>query len=186
MPSKTTGAAGVAGRYATALFELAERDKALDAVAGDLRALRQMTVESADLRRLIVSPVISRDEQTKAVTTLADKAGFNALTRNILGVLAKNRRLFALEAVISDFLARLSDSRGEMTAEVTSATPLSDSQLQAVAEALRAATGVKVSVETKVDARLLGGLVVRVGSRMVDSSLRTKLQKLQLAMKGIG
>lgn len=186
MPSKTTGAAGVAGRYATALFELAERDKAFDAVAGDLRALRQMTVESADLRRLILSPVLSRDEQTKAVTALADKAGFNALTRNILGVLAKNRRLFALDAVISDFLARLSDSRGEMTAEVTSAAPLSDSQLKAVAEALRESTGVKVSVETKVDARLLGGLVVRVGSRMVDSSLRTKLQKLQLAMKGIG
>jgi F-type H+-transporting ATPase subunit delta len=186
VPSKTTGAAGVAGRYATALFELAEHDKALDAVAADLRALRQMTVESADLRRLIISPVIGRDEQAKAVTALADKAGFNSITRNVLGVLAKNRRLFALGAVISDFLVRLSDSRGEMTAEVTSAVPLSDAQLKAVAESLRESTGVKVSVETKVDANLLGGLVVRIGSRMVDSSLRTKLQKLQLAMKGIG
>jgi F-type H+-transporting ATPase subunit delta len=186
VPSKTTGAAGVAGRYATALFELAEREKSLDAVAADLRALRQMAVESADFARLIVSPVVGRDEQAKAVTALAAKAGFNALTGNFLGVLAKNRRLFALDAVISDFLARLSDSRGEMTAEVTSASPLSDSQLKAVAESLRQSMGVKVAVETKVDARLLGGLVVRVGSRMVDSSLRTKLQKLQLAMKGIG
>ena len=186
MPSKTTGATGVAGRYATALFDLAEQGKALDAVAADLRALRQMTAESADLARLIVSPVIGRDDQAKAVTALADKAGFNKLTRNILGVMAQNRRLFALDAVISDFLARLSDSRGEMTAEVTSAAPLSDSQLKAVAESLRESTGVKVAVETKVDPRLLGGLVVRVGSRMVDSSLRTKLQKLQLAMKGIG
>lgn len=186
MPSQTTGATGIAGRYATALFELAEREKALDAVAGDLRALRQMKAESADLNRLIVSPIIGRDEQAKAVVALADAAKFSALTRNTLGVMAQNRRLFAIDGVISEFLARLSDSRGEMTAEVTSATPLNDSQRKAVEEALRQSMGVKVAVETKVDSSLLGGLVVRVGSRMVDSSLRTKLQKLQLAMKGIG
>lgn len=186
MPSSKTGASGLAGRYATALFELASEQKALDAVANDLKALRQMTVESADLARLIASPVIAREDQAKAMTALAERAGFHTLTRNIMGVLAMNRRLFALSGVIDGYLALLADSRGEVTADVTSATPLSDSQVAAVAEALRQVIGSKVTVNTKVDKRLLGGLVVRVGSRMVDSSLRTKLQKLQLAMKGIG
>ena len=186
MPSSKTGASGLAGRYATALFELAAEQKVLDAVANDLKALHQMTVDSADLARLIASPVIARNDQAKAMTTLAERAGFNPLTRNIIGVLAMNRRLFALGAVIDTFLALLSKSRGEVSADVTSAIALSEQQVAAIADALRQAIGSKVQLETKVDKRLLGGLVVRVGSRMVDSSLRTKLQKLQLAMKGIG
>ena len=186
MPSSKTGASGLAGRYATALFDLAAERNALDAVAKDLQALRQMMAESADLARLITSPVIARDAQAKAITALAEKAGFNPLTRNILGVMAMNRRLFALSGAIDSYLAKLAESRGELSAEVTSAAPLSDQQRNAVAESLRQALGSKVTVHTKVDKRLLGGLVVRVGSRMVDSSLRTKLQKLQLAMKGIG
>jgi F-type H+-transporting ATPase subunit delta len=186
VPSSKTGASGLAGRYATALFDLAAEHKALDAVANDLKVLRQLTVDSADLARLIASPVIAREDQAKAMTAVAERAGFHPLTRNILGVLAMNRRMFALADVIDGFLARLSESRGEVSADVTSAAPLSESQVSAVAEALRQAIGSKVTVNTKVDKRLLGGLVVRVGSRMVDSSLRTKLQKLQLAMKGIG
>jgi F-type H+-transporting ATPase subunit delta len=186
VPSSKTGASGLAGRYATALFELASEQKALDAVANDLKALRQMTAESADLARLIASPVIAREDQAKAITALAERAEFHALTRNIMGVLAMNRRLFTLSGVIDGYLGLLAQSRGEVTADVTSAAPLSETQISAVAEALRQALGSKVMVNTKVDKRLLGGLVVRVGSRMVDSSLRTKLQKLQLAMKGIG
>ncbi len=186
VPSSKTGASGLAGRYATALFELAAEQNALDAVANDLLALRRMTVESADLARLVGSPVIAREQQAKAMTALAERAGFQALTLHILGVLAMNRRLFALAGVIDGYLAKLSASRGEVTAEVSSAAPLSETQIAAVAEALRQAIGSKITLHTKVDKRLLGGLVVRVGSRMVDSSLRTKLQKLQLAMKGIG
>lgn len=186
MPSSKTGASGLAGRYATALFDLASEQKALDAVANDLKTLRQMTAESADLARLIASPVVAREDQAKAMTALAERVGFHQLTRNIIGVLAMNRRLFALSGVIDGYLALLAESRGEVTADITSATPLSESQVAAVAEALRQAIGSKVAVNAKVDKRLLGGLVVRVGSRMVDSSLRTKLQKLQLAMKGIG
>jgi F-type H+-transporting ATPase subunit delta len=186
VPSSKTGASGLAGRYATALFDLASEQKALDAVANDLKALSQMMAESAELVRLIASPVIARDDQAKAMTALAERAGFHPLTRNIIGVLAMNRRLFALSGVIDSYLSLLPESRGEVTADVTSATPLSDQQVSAVAEALRQAIGSKVTVNAKVDKRLLGGLVVRVGSRMVDSSLRTKLQKLQLAMKGIG
>lgn len=186
MPSSKTGASGLAGRYATALFELAAEQNALDAVANDLRALRQLTAESADLARLIASPVIAREQQAKAVTAIAERAGFHAMTRNILGVLAMNRRLFALPGVIDGYLALLAKSRGEVTAEVSSATPLTEAQVAAVTDALRQAIGSKITLDTKVDKRLLGGLVVRVGSRMVDSSLRTKLQKLQLAMKGIG
>lgn len=186
MPSSKTGASGLAGRYATALFDLASEQKALDAVANDLKTLRQMMTDSADLTRLIASPVIGREDQAKAMTALAEHAGFNTLTRNVIGVLAMNRRLFALSDVIGSFLALLSESRNEIAADVTSAAPLSEQQVSAVAEALRQAMGRNVTVNTKVDQRLLGGLVVRVGSRMVDSSLRTKLQKLQLAMKGIG
>ena len=186
MPSSKTGASGLAGRYATAMFELAAEQKALDAVANDLRSLRRMAADSADLARLIASPVIAREEQAKAITALAERAGFHPLTRNIIGVLAMNRRLFALSGVIDGYITRLSESRGEVTADVTSAAPLSDQQVSAVAEALRQAIGSKITVNAKIDKRLLGGLVVRVGSRMVDSSLRTKLQKLQLAMKGSG
>lgn len=186
MPSSKTGASGLAGRYATALFELASEQKALDAVANDLKSLRQMTGESADLARLIGSPVIAREDQSKAMVAVAERAGFNPLTIKILGVLAMNRRLFALSGVIDGYLAKLSQSRGEVSADVTSATPLSETQIASIADALRQALGSKIMLHTKVDKRLLGGLVVRVGSRMVDSSLRTKLQKLQLAMKGIG
>ena len=186
MPSSKTGATGLAGRYANALFELAAEQNVLDAVANDLRALRQMAGESADLARLIASPVIKREQQAKALIALSERAGFHGLTRNILGVLAMNRRLFALSGAIDGYLAKLAASRGEVTANVSSAQPLSEAQIAALAETLRQVLGSKVTIEPKVDQRLLGGLVVRVGSRMVDSSLRTKLQKLQLAMKGIG
>lgn len=186
MANKTTGASGLAGRYATALYELAETDGKLDEVAGDLRRLMTMIGESADLARAIRSPVISRDEQGKAMEALAVKAGLGDLTRRFLGVVARNRRLFAIADIISAYLDILATGRGETSAEVVSAAELSKAQLERVAASLKKATGTDVNLNTRVDPGLLGGLVVKIGSRMIDSSLRTKLQHLRLAMKGIG
>ena len=184
--SSRFSAAGLAGRYATALFDLAEGEGALDAVADDLKTLVAMLNESADFRRMVVSPVIDRASQGRAITAVATKAGLSALTVKFLGVLANNRRLFALGDVASSYLQILADHRGEATAEVTSAKPLSAAQLQAVTDALKTAVGSKVAVETRVDPGLLGGLIVKMGSQMVDSSLRSKLQQLRLSMKGVG
>ncbi len=184
MPAETTGV--IAERYATALYELAEKQKALDAVAGDLQSLRAMIKESADLQRLLRSPVLTRAAQGKAVDALAKAAKFHALTTNFLGLAAKNRRLFALSGVIAAYLARLAAGRGELSAQVVSAAALSQPQAEALAATLKAAFGRTVAVEASVDPSLLGGMVVNVGSRMVDSSLKTKLQHLKLAMKGVG
>lgn len=184
MAANSTGVTGVADRYATALFDLAGEKRALDQVANDLRALRAMIDESGDFRRLIVSPVLSREEQGRAVAAIAEKAGFSTLTKNFLGLVAQNRRLFAVPGMISAYLARLAEKRGEVTAEVLAAQPLSEAQLEALAKQLKKATGSKVAVDVKIDPALLGGLVVKVGSRMVDASLRSKLNRLQLALKG--
>lgn len=184
MPASSANPSGLAGRYAVALFELARDQDALDAVAGDLGDLRAMLQESADLRRLIESPVLSREEQGRAVTALAERAGFAELTRQFLGLLAHKRRLFALPEVITAYLAMLGEHKGEVSAEVISAVALSDDQLAAVKEQLSKAVGQSVTLATAVDPDLLGGLVVRVGSRMLDASLRTKLQRLETAMKG--
>jgi F-type H+-transporting ATPase subunit delta len=177
---------GLADRYASALFELAEEKGVLDQVADDLRGLKTMVAESADFRRFIDSPVLSRTEQAKGVAALADKAGMQGVTRNFLGLAATNRRLFALPGVIDAFLERLAAKRGEISAEVVSAKPLSDVQADALAASLKQAMGKDVALEIRVDPGLIGGLVVRVGSRMIDNSIRTKLQRLQLAMKGVG
>lgn len=184
MSSETTGA--IADRYAAALFELAEQQNALDQVAADLTAFRDMAAASDDLTRLLRSPVIGRDAQIRAVTAVAEKAGFSDLTRRFLGTLAKNRRLFAVGGMTGAYLQRLAAKRGEVTATVAAAAKLTDKQLASLTETLKAAVGGAVAVEVTVDPSLLGGLVVRVGSRMIDNSLRTKLQHLQLAMKGVG
>lgn len=184
MASEQTETSGVAGRYATALFDLALERKAIDEVAGDLQQLQDMIGESADLRRLLRSPVYSREQQSNAMAAVLASAGLSDLVRNFVGVVAANRRLFALEGMIGAYREILARYRGEVTAEVSSATALSESQRAAVEQALKQAIGSNVSMVTEVDPELIGGLVVRVGSRMVDSSLRTKLQRLQLAMKG--
>jgi F-type H+-transporting ATPase subunit delta len=174
----------LAGRYAVALFELAEDRDALDAVAVDLGNLRSLLADSADLRRLIRSPVLSREEQGRAVMALGERAGFGQLTRQFLGLLATKRRLFVLPEIILTYLAMLGEHKGEVSAELTSAVALSEEQVATVREKLAAAMGQTVTLATAVDPGLLGGLVVRVGSRMIDASLRTKLQRLELAMKG--
>lgn len=184
MSSEIHGA--VAERYSQALFELAEEKGVLDAAAADLQTLLALLAESRDLRRLVASPVISRADQEKAVLALAAKAGFGALVANFLGLLARNRRLFVAGAIARAFLARLARRRGEIKAEITSAVPLSAEQTEAIASALKTYVGGNVGLDAHVDPSLLGGLVVKVGSRMVDNSLRTKLQHLKIAMKGIG
>jgi len=186
LASEATGLGGIAERYATALYELAEADKQLDIVAGDLGDIKAMINGSADLRRLIRSPLIDRDKQAEAIAAVLAKSGVSDLTRRFVGVVTANRRLFALPQVIDGFLALLAARRGEVSAQVTSANKLDPRHVEALTETLRRVIGGKVSVDLKVDPNILGGLVVRVGSRMFDSSLRTKLQRMQLAMKGIG
>lgn len=185
MASEATGVSGLAGRYATALFDLADQQQALDAIAADLIKLRQMIEESPELARLIRSPIMSRDVQARAMATLAEKAELGTMVRNFVGVVARNRRLFALTGIIKGFLGLLAVRRGEVTAEVTAAQALTKGQLTAINEQLNRAIGSKVAVDVRVDPAIIGGLVVKVGSRMVDGSLRTKLTRLQLAMRGI-
>ena len=185
MASEAKGVTGLAERYGAALFDLADERKELDAVAADLQALRAMLRDSAEFRRLIRSPVLSREEQGKAIAALAEKATLSPLARNFLGLLAQNRRLFVLPEIIASFLQQLAERRGEVTASVVAAQELSPAQRAAVDEQLRKAVGRKVAVDLQIDASLLGGLIIKVGSRMVDASLKSKLHRLQLAMKGV-
>ena len=187
MPSQTTGATGatgLAGRYATALFQLADADASLDDVADDLKSLGRMMEASDDLRQLVRSPALSRADQGNAMTAVMERAGIGDLVRRFVGVVARNRRLFAVPAMIAAYLALWAAHRGEETAEVISARELGDKQMSALVAALKKAMGADVTVNARVDPGLLGGLVVQVGSRMVDSSLATKLQSMRLAMKG--
>ncbi len=177
---------GLAQRYAAALLELAEEKRALDAVSADLAALGHMIADSSDLQSLIASPLMERAAQARAITAVGKAASFGELTQRFLGLVAANRRLFALPGIIKAFRKMLADKRGEVAAEVTAAHPLTDAQQAAVSEAIKRVVGGKVSIDMKVDPSLLGGLIVRVGSRMIDGSVKTKLQKLQLAMKGVG
>jgi F-type H+-transporting ATPase subunit delta len=176
----------LAGRYAAALFELADEKKSLDAVADDLKSIRRLIADSHDLRRLLKSPVIARGEQARAMAAILDAAGAGDLVKRFVGLVAENRRLFALPQMIDAYLAELAARRGEITAEVVSARPLDEAARQRLAEAIRRVAGQRVTIDLKVDPALIAGLVVKVGSRMIDSSLRTKLNRMQIAMKGIG
>ena len=177
---------GVAGRYASALFDLADAARSLDQVAQDLATLRKLVAESPDFRRLLASPVIGRDAKTKALLAVLDKVGIQGLTRNFAGTVAANGRARDLADMATAFLAELAHRRGESTASVTSAVPLTEQQLKQLSESLRSVLGgTKVSIDARVEPEILGGLVVKVGSRLFDSSIRSKLQRLQLAMKGV-
>lgn len=177
---------GVAGRYASALFDLAKEAGALDAVSDDLVRLKQLIDEDGDLATLIKSPLYSRSEQMAAMQAVLERAAANALTVKFVGVAAENRRLFVLPDMIDAFASLLAEHRGEVTAEVASAFGLSDAQQSTLCDTLEKRLDRKVILDLSVDPTILGGLVVRVGSRMIDSSLRTKLDNLQLAMKGVG
>ncbi len=186
MTAEGTIVSGIAGRYATALFELADERHTLDETAEDLRSLADLIDDSADLRRLVRSPMIKSDDQARAMAAVLQQAGAGDLIQRFVGVVAQNRRLFALPDVITAFFKLLARHRGEVAADVTSATELTDAQMIGIREALSQAVGTDVILTAKVDAGLIGGLVVRLGSRMVDSSIRTKLENLRFAMKGIG
>ncbi len=182
----TVATTGVAGRYASALFELADNARALDQVAQDLDTFKRLLAESAELARLIASPVIGRELQGKALLAVLDAAGIAGLTRNFVGTVAANGRARELPAMAQAFLAELARRRGETSAVVTSAVPLTEQQMTQLSDALRGVLGgAKVSLDAHVDPDILGGLVVKVGSRLFDSSIRSKLQRLQLAMKGV-
>jgi F-type H+-transporting ATPase subunit delta len=182
----TSATSGVAGRYASALFELADNARSLDQVAEDLRAFRTMANESHELARVLVSPVIGRAAKSQALLAVLDAAGIKGLTRSFIGTVAANGRARELVAMATAFLTELASRRGETTVAVTSAVPLSPAQLQQLNDSLRSVLGsTKVSIDARVEPEILGGLVVKVGSRLFDSSIRSKLQRLQLAMKGV-
>jgi F-type H+-transporting ATPase subunit delta len=183
--AKTSGiVTGLSGRYATALFDLARDAGSIDAVGKSLATVAATLDASDDFRALTTSPLVGREAALAAVLATADKLKLDATTKNFLGVLAKNRRLSALPLVVRDFNRLAAAHRGETTAEVTSAHPLSADQVAALKTTLGAKLGGDVAVDLRVDPAILGGLVVRVGSRMIDSSLRTKIDTLAVAMKG--
>ena len=186
LASEATGVSGLAERYAAALFDLADERRILDEAAANLRQLKAMMTESVELSRLIRSPILSREEQGKAVVALAERAGFAPLVRDFLAVVARNRRLFAVPAMIEAYLENLAERRGEVTAEVAAAQALKTTQLDLLREQLRRSVGRQVAIDVRVDPGLIGGMIVKVGSRMIDGSIRSKLQRLQMAMKGIG
>ena len=178
--------ATVAGRYASALFELANDERRLETVEADLAGLKSLLAESADLRAMVRSPVLTAEEQENAIASVAERAGFSTLSGNFLRLITRNRRLFALDDIIETFQRTVARHRGEVTAEVVSAHPLVDDQKAALEDALKGTSpGQNVKIEMRVDPALLGGLVVRMGSRMIDSSLRTKLDTLTTRMKEV-
>lgn len=171
------------GRYASAFFDLADESGQLAAVEADLIGFQNLLDESEDLRRLVRSPVFSAEEQRAAIAAVLQKAGIGGLTANFFNLVARNRRLFAVGDMIKSFRALAAASRGEVTAEVTSALPLNDAQQAELKKTLKASVGKDVQLESRVDASLIGGLIVKIGSRMIDSSLKTKLARLRLNLK---
>lgn len=177
---------GVSGRYATALFELALEERKIDEVAGNLARFDALIEGSDDLARLVRSPVFSAGEQVRAIDALLAKAGISGIAANFIRLVARNRRLFVFRDAVRAFAALVAQHRGEIGAEVVSAAPLSAGQVKALKGALKKAMGKDVTLDERVDAALIGGLVVKVGSRMIDTSIRTKLDSLKLAMKEVG
>lgn len=177
---------GVAGRYATALFEIAKEGKTLGKVEKDLISLEAALAESADLRHMIGSPVFGREEMGAAMRAICARLGLGAEVSNTVGLMAVNRRLFVLPGLIAAVKALIAAERNEITAEVTAARPLTEAQLGALRDTLKASVGKDVDLSVTVDESLIGGLVVKVGSRMVDSSIRSKLANLQNVMKEVG
>ncbi|MCA1365423.1 MULTISPECIES: F0F1 ATP synthase subunit delta [Bradyrhizobium] len=186
MAAEDTSVSGVSGRYATALFELARDQNVVDEVKADLDKFDALLNESADLKRLVRSPVFAADAQSKALSAVLDKAGIAGITANFLKVLTANRRLFAVADVSRAYRALVARFKGETTADVTVAEALSDKNLDALKVALKSVTGKDVALNVKVDPSIIGGLVVKLGSRMVDGSLRTKLNSIKHAMKEAG
>ncbi|SIS58321.1 ATP synthase F1 subcomplex delta subunit [Roseivivax lentus] len=177
---------GIAERYAAAVFALAKENGALDALEANIDDLADALAGSEDLRDLIQSPVYSRDTQGRAIRAIADKMGLTDVMKNTLSLMADKRRLFVLPAMIAQLRDMIADEKGIVTAEVTSAIELSSAQSEKLAETLKKQVGRDVKIKTTVDESLIGGLVVKVGSKMIDTSIRAKLNSLQNAMKEVG
>ena len=177
---------GIAGRYATALFEIASEAKKLPAVEKDLNALEAALADSSDLRDLIVNPVYTREEQGAVMANVAKKMKLGPQVTNTIGLMASKRRLFALSGMISSVKSLIADEKGEMTAEVTSAKALTKAQTDKLAKSLKATVGKDIVINSSVDESLIGGLIVKVGSKMIDTSIKSKLSNLQNAMKEVG
>ena len=176
--------ASLAGRYASALFDLARDQRQIESVGKSLEALSQAQLDSKDFAELISSPLVSRDEAGKALAALAPELNLDPITTNFLGVLARNGRKNELRAVIRAFRRLAAEHRGETTAEVVTARPLNDDQLAALKQQLRTRAGRDVAIDAMVDPGILGGIVVKLGSQQIDASIRTKLNRLAQAMKG--
>ena len=183
MAGEETIISGVAGRYATALFDLAREANAIDAVKADLERFDVLIGESADLMRLVRSPVFSAEEQGHALAAVLKRADIGGLAANFLKLVTANRRLFAIRDMIKAFRGLVAQAKGEATAEVTVAEELRDEHIQALRAALKSVSGKNVDLDIKIDPAIIGGLVVKLGSRMVDTSLRTKLNAIKHAMK---
>ncbi|WP_245512772.1 F0F1 ATP synthase subunit delta [Enterovirga rhinocerotis] len=181
--SDNPGVSGVAGRYASALFELAREERAIDTVGRDLDRFSALIDGSDDLQRLIKSPVFSADEQEKAIGSILDKAGIGGIAGSLIRLVAQKRRLFVLPGIMRDFRALVAHSKGIVPAEVRLAEAPSSKVLDDIKAAVREMAGSDVDLNVKIDPSLIGGLVVKVGSRMVDASLKTKLNAIRVAMK---
>ena len=177
---------GIASRYATALFDLAKEEKALKVLEADAAALEEALAASPQLGAMIASPIISRAEQTGAITAIATKMGVAPLMAHTLALMGANRRLFVLPQFIADLRARISAEKGEMTAEVIAAKALTAAQSKKLVATLKAKVGKDIILKTTVDASLIGGLIVKLGSTMIDTSIKAKLAALQNAMKEVG
>ena len=186
MSESASISSGIAQRYATAVFDLAREEKALKTLEADVEALHATLAESADLRRMITSPLLARDEQGRAIAAIAEKMGLSQTMSGALGLMARNRRLFTVPALLSILRRMLAEEKGEVSAEVTSAMVLTKAQADALAKALKAQLGKSVKLNVAVDEALIGGLVVKVGSTMIDTSIRAKLAALQNSMKEVG
>ena len=185
--SETAGiSTGIATRYATAVFDLAREGKAIKALESDVATLEAAMAESADLRTLLTSPLYSREEQSGAISSVAAKMELSDTTSNVLALLAAKRRLFVLPQLLAVLQDMLSEARGEVTAEVTTAKALTKAQAQKLAETLKAQVGKSVTIKETVDESIIGGLIVKVGSKMIDTSIASKLNALQNTMKEVG
>ena len=185
--SETAGiSTGIAARYATAVFDLAKEGKAIKALESDVAALEAAIGESSDLRTLLTSPLYSREEQSGAISAVAAKMKLSDTTSNVLALLAAKRRLFVLPNLLVVLQDMLSEERGEVTAEVTSAKALTKAQAEKLAKTLKAQVGKSVTIKETVDESIIGGLIVKVGSKMIDTSIASKLNALQNTMKEVG
>lgn len=186
MANSVSMSQSIAGRYAQAVFDIVNEQGGLDDLARQTDELGAALADSAELRDLITSPIYSRAQQSNAIAALAEKMGLSATLSNTLKLMAQNRRLFVLPQLVRQLQARIAEARGEITADVTSAVALSDDQAQRLTQTLAEKTGKKVKLNTRVDEALIGGMIVKMGSQMVDSSVRSKLASLQNAMKEVG